>query len=99
MSAQTMQQILMKATHRKSGREAYLLFAIPDPDGVPGHPLQCHCALINAFAEDPDAIANIALGNALVLEGPGEVDQLAMQRVRETLGDGWEVEMFRQRPR
>ncbi|TVQ30345.1 MAG: hypothetical protein EA376_13265 [Phycisphaeraceae bacterium] len=97
MQQNTMQMILMKTTHTADGREAFLLFAIPDPEGVPGHPHQCHCALVDAFAADPAVIANIPLGNTLVLEGPGDFPELAKQRLEETLGSQWTVELLRQR--
>ncbi len=99
MMTRTIQQVLMKVTHRTDGREAYLLFALPDPPGVPGHPKQCHCALINAFATDARIIAKIPLGQALVLEGPGDFRELAADRLRDMLGTDWQVEMFAQRPR
>ena len=96
MSTQTVQLILMRVANSLDEREAFLLFAIPDPEGIPGHKLQCHCALVHAFAADPSVLANVQLGNTLVIEGPGDFAELARDRLQEILGAAWKVDMFRQ---
>ncbi len=99
MFARTIEQILVKATHDSTGREAFLLFAILEPEGVPTHRLQAHCALVNAFAQDPGAIQDVDLGATVVLEGPGAWDDLAAERLGETLGNEWSVQKFAQKQR
>jgi len=99
MFARTVEQILMKATHDPTGREAFLLFAILEPEGVTTHSLQAHCALINAFAHDPRTIQDVDLGATVVLEGPGAWDNLAAERLGETLGNEWSVQKFAQKVR
>ncbi len=95
MGVDVSQQILMRATNMRDGREAFLLFEMTTPDEF--HRLQRHCSLVNAFCANPNMIANIQLGNTLVIEGPGDFSILAAARLKEILGKEWQVQLYKPR--